>query len=99
MKKEELNDLEEIYYENSRYTVEYHIYGHYLEFFATKDESSCDTPEIEGTLKWDGCMNITQNEHYCGIYGAKEYLLLITSIYQKGLECMPNTDYSMEEKN
>jgi hypothetical protein len=86
-----------IYYEDSRFTVEYEIENHYIKFYAMKDECSTDISEVEGYLKWDGCMNVTCNSHYCGLSFAKEYLTLITTIYQKGIDTFSNCDYELKD--
>ena len=90
-------DILEEYDEDSRFTIEYEIYPHYIKFSAIKDESSSDIPEVEGHLKWDGCMNVTADSHYCRLQHANEYLMLITAVYKKGLDVMPKADYEMNE--
>ncbi len=42
---------------------------------------------IEGTLKWDGCMDIHSSVvHLCGPEGARAFYRVITKVFDKGTE-------------
>lgn len=80
------------YYPNSWFKVEYEVEDSTVHFKAWKIQSldeknieksvlSDTIPNLVGSLKWDGCMNFKQNDHYCGIYNAKQILTLMSEIY------------------
>lgn len=39
-------------------------------------------PEIRGLIKFDGCMEFKQEEHYCGLHHAEQTLMLMQYIYE-----------------
>jgi len=69
----------------------YRIEGLYTYFEAYKVESFTNdgipnleskTPYIKGFIKWDGCMEFEQKSHYCGLYHAKQTLMLMEEIHE-----------------
>ncbi len=80
------------YYPEAWYKVEYEVGEVVVNFKAWKidalDEKYLENSEIEdnpsiiGCIKWDGCMNFKQDEHYCGMYHAKQTLMLMTEVYR-----------------
>ncbi len=50
------------------------------------------TPDIEGSIKWDGCVNFTQDAHYCELEHAEQTLALFKTIYKLAQENIPNSD-------
>ena len=80
------------YYTKAWFKVEYEIYDFYINFKGWKiqelnelnpEVSNIDNEtSIEGHIKWDDCMNFTQEDHYCGIHNAKQTLILMTEIYK-----------------
>lgn len=37
---------------------------------------------IKGSIKFDGCVNFTHDDHYCGIHRAEQVLELFKEIYK-----------------
>ena len=76
------------FYKDIWYKVEYEIRDVVLDFKAYKIigfDDECETkPQLFGYLKWDGCMEFTQEEHYCGIYHAEQTYMLMKEIYEFG---------------
>jgi hypothetical protein len=81
------------YYPEAWFKVEYEVEEITVKFKAWKIQSldednpkksdiGNDEPNIEGYIKWDGCLNFKQDDHYCGMYHAKQTLLLMTEIYR-----------------
>ena len=81
------------YYADCWYRVEYYLKDELSLYFKaykiTKlnpeklEDSKYDaSPSIEGDIGWNGCMEFTQNEHYCGIDYAKQTYKLIQHIYE-----------------
>ena len=42
-----------------------------------------ENPSVTGYLKWDGCMEFEQDEHYCSLDHAQQTFLLMQHIYEK----------------
>ena len=81
------------YYPDAWFKVEYEVDEIVVNFKAWRiraldeevpENSEIDSgePDIEGRIKWDGCMNFKQDDHYCGMYHAKQTLILMTEIYK-----------------
>lgn len=80
------------YYEDAWFKVEYDIQEVTVYFKAykisgldTDNLENSDTeeePNIEGSIKWDGCMNFNQSDHYCGVEHAEQTLLVVKEIYK-----------------
>lgn len=80
------------WYKKASYKVVYTYFGHYLEFECYKIESE-DEEEIKksriekeasisGRIKWDGCLDFEQKDHYCSIINAKQVFILFNNIYK-----------------
>lgn len=86
------------YYSEFWYKLEYQVDETRVLFKAWKitglDEGDLinsdieDEHTIDGYIKWDGCMEFHQKEHYCGIHHAKQTLGLIEEIYKIGESCL-----------
>lgn len=81
------------FYPEAWFKVEYEIQECSVDFKAWKiegldeDEPENSTieegdPNIKGNIKWDGCMNFTQDDHYCGLYHVEQTALLMTEVYK-----------------
>ena len=81
------------FYPEAWFKVEYDVEDIVVNFKAWRiyalDEENLENsdvvikePNIEGYIKWDGCMNFKQNDHYCGMYHAKQTLMVMTKIYK-----------------
>jgi len=81
------------YYPEAWFKVEYEVNETSIGFKAWRIKALCEEcprnseledsePCIGGYIKWDGCMNFKQNDHYCGMYHAKQVLMLMSEIYQ-----------------
>ena len=77
---------------NSWFYVEYIIHEYHIEFKAYKIDSldeedikestfNATEPTIEGVIKWDGCCDFKQIDHYCDIEHAKQFLLFMKELY------------------
>jgi len=89
------------YYLEAWFKIEYEICDYFINFKAWRifacdeenpDQSTLenDIPNIIGYIKWDGCMNFEQNDHYCGIYYAEQVLLLMQKIYEFNSKINPD---------
>lgn len=84
------------YYPELWYKVEYIVDEHMIRFRAFKidalDEQNIEDSEISelldtsGFIKWDGCIEIGHNAHYCNIEFAEQYFKLIKEIYKFNAE-------------
>ena len=81
------------------YRVQYKIHDAHIDFEAWKIESQSDNGEgiridynksVEGFIKWDGCMEVTHKEHYCGLDYADQYLGIIKEIYKLKERAFPH---------
>jgi hypothetical protein len=79
------------WYSECWYKVEYQVNEYTIDFRAFKidgmDEEDIskstteETSSVKGFIKWDGCMEFTHEEHYCGLYHAEQTLGLMKEIY------------------
>lgn len=47
-----------------------------------EDSDISSEPTITGRIKWDGCMNFTQHDHYCRVEQAKHTYEMMKIIYE-----------------
>lgn len=66
------------------------------------DDPAKALPYLEGSLKWDGCMNVTIHEdgvmmHFCGLDGVKHMAATLERLYRLGAEHMERFDSEMAD--
>lgn len=79
------------------FKVDFIINEYYIDFEAFRisgktenieDSDTEEQPSIKGSIKWDGCMNFKQHDHYCGVEFAEQVFILFRFIYDFGEENM-----------
>ena len=94
MKTKIVNDMEIIkFYPKAWFKVGYTVNETTVDFRAweinalneedpEKSEIQNNEPVIKGFIKWDGCCEFDYGTHYCGIYKAEQFLMLMKEIYR-----------------
>jgi len=91
-----------VYYADCWFKVEYSASDYNMDFIATRIEGMNEenmelstfgqSESIKGNIKWDGCMNFVQDDHYCGLVFAEYCLQLMTHIYKYAAENIAKWD-------
>ena len=84
-------------YEITSYDDDDNIYFHKKDALCSSDEvENIDDADIylEGHVKWDGCSELQQGQHYhwCGVNGYKKHIALLDYIYNRAMELMSDAD-------